>query len=196
VAGHGRGAQDDNELRTGAGGAGFAVMPDDGAGASRLRGRWLQGLFAPALAWAIFWFGFLLLGEQFEVLNPVSEGNPLHNAFEEFIPPLVAIAPAGAITALVIRFWPGFLRFPKQAALSRVLVSFLLAAPIVAIAVLIIASAVCMMLEPPPWKSDNPQYFPAVFWYAPLFTIALTPVTTVVAAWWWAVRRKTGRRGE
>jgi hypothetical protein len=41
-----------------------------------------------------------------------------------------------------------------------------------------------MVLEPPSWKPDNPQYFPAAFWYAPLGTIVLTPVATVVAAWW------------
>jgi hypothetical protein len=169
-------------------------MPDEGADASRLRGRWLQGLFALALAWALFWLGIWLLGEQFEVPNPLPEGNRLHDVFEEYIPPLVAIVLAGAVTTLVIRFWPGFLLVPKQVASSRVLVSLLLVASIVAIALLIIVSAVCMVLEPPPWKSDNPQYFPAVFWYAPLWTIVLTPVATVVAAWWWVVQRWMQRR--
>jgi len=169
-------------------------MPDAGADADRLRGRWLQGLFALALAWALFWLGIWVLGEQFEVPNPVPEGNPLHDVFEEYIPPLVAIVLAGAVTSLGIRFWPGFFRVPKQMASSRVLVSLVLAAPIVAIALLILVSAVCMVLEPPPWKFDNPQYFPALFWYAPLWTMVLTPVATVVAAWWWAVQRRTETR--
>lgn len=162
--------------------------------AGRLRDRWLQGLFALALAWALFWLGIWLFGEQFEVPSPVPEGNRLHDVFEEYSPPLVAIVLAGALTTLGIRSWPGIFRLPRQVASSRVLVSLLLSAPIVAIALLIVASTVCMVLEPPPWKSDNPQYFPAVFWYAPLGTIVLTPVATVVAAWWWAVRRRAERR--
>lgn len=54
------------------GGTGCAVMPDEGIDAGRLRDRWLQGLFALALAWALFWLGIWLLGEQFEVPNPVA----------------------------------------------------------------------------------------------------------------------------
>lgn len=169
-------------------------MPDEGANGRRLRDRWLQGLFALALAWALFWLGIWLLGEQLEVPNPVPEGNRLHDVFEEYIPPLVAIVVAGAVTILGMRLWPDSFRVPNQVASSRVLVSLLLAAPIVALALLILVSAVCIVLEPPPWKSDNPQYFPAVFWYAPLWTIVLTPVATIVAAWWWVVRRLMQRR--
>lgn len=168
-------------------------MPDEGIGASRRRDRWLQGLFALALAWTLFWLGIWLFGEQIGVMNPVPEGNLLHNVFEEYLPPLVVIVLAGAVTTLGVRFWPGFFRVPRQVASSRVLVSLLLAAPIVAIALLIVLVAVGMALEPPPWKSDNPQYIPAVFWVAPLGTIVLTPVATVVAAWWWAIWRGTAR---
>jgi hypothetical protein len=168
-------------------------MPDEGIDASRLRDRWLQGLFALALAWTLFWLGIWLFGEQIDVLNPVPEGNRLHNVFEDYIPPLVVIVLAGAVTTLGVRFWPGFFRVPRQVASSRVLVSLLLAAPIVAIALLIVLVAAGMALEPPPWNSDNPQYIPAVFWVAPLGTIVLTPVATVVAAWWWAIWRGTAR---
>ena len=174
---------------------GKVVMMDEGIDAGRPRDRWLQGLFALALAWAFFWLGIWLLGEQFEVPDTVPEGNRLHDIFEEYIPPFVATMLAGAVTTLGIRFWPGFFHVPGRVASSRVLVSLLLAMPIVAIILLIVVSAVCMALEPPPWKSDNPQYFPAVLWYAPLGTIALTPVASVVAAWWWVVRRRAEGRG-
>jgi len=174
------------------GGTGCAVMTDEGMAARRLRDRCLQGLFALALAWTLFWLGIGLFGQQIEGLNPVPEGNRLHDVLEEYIPPLVVIVLAGAVTTLVIRFWPGFLRVPSRVASSRVLVSLLLAVPIVAIALLIVLSAVGLALEPPPWKSDNPQYIPVVFWVVPLGTIVLTPVATLVAAWWWVVRRHAG----
>lgn len=72
-----------------------------------LRQRWLQALFALALAWVVFWVGVALSG-QMEVPNPAPEGHWLHGAIEDFAPPLLAVALAGVATALVIRRWPCF----------------------------------------------------------------------------------------
>lgn len=169
-------------------------MPDEGIDTGLLRDRWLPGVFALALAWTLFWLGVWLLGHQIDALNPAPEGTRLHDAFENSVPPLVAIVLAGAGTTLGIRSWPGFLRITGEVSLSRILVSLLLAAPLVALALLIVLGAVGLALDPPPWKTDNPQYIPAVFWVAPLGAIVLAPVATVVAAWWWAIRRGTDRR--
>jgi hypothetical protein len=168
-------------------------MQDDERDGTRLRDRLLRGLFALALAWTLLSSGIWILGEQFGVPNPAPEGTWLHIAIEDALPPLVAIGLAGVITTLVIRFLPGFLHFPQQVTSSRILLAFTLAAPLVALFLLISVSTLFVALEPPPWRSDNPQYFPAVFWYAPLLTTALTPVGTVIAAWWWVLRREKRR---
>jgi hypothetical protein len=145
-------------------------------------------LFALALAWALLWLGFWVFGEQLEALNPLAEGYRLHALSEEYLPPLVFVLLAGVVTAIVVRFWPGFLRLPLSVTPLRVLLTLLLAVPIVALALVVALIAVSLAIEPPPWESDNLQYVPLVFWVAPLGTMALTPIISLVVAWWWIIQ--------
>ena len=171
---------------------GQKLMPTWKTNAGRLRERWLQAMFLLTLAWALFWFISLWYPELIKALNPSPEGHWTHLWIEDLVLLLVTATVAGVSAAIVFRFWPGFLRVPRQATSLRVLISLIFAAPITGIALFFVLGAVSLALDPPWLIRDNPQYIPAVFWIAPLGTIMFTPVASVVGSWLWAVRRNKG----
>jgi len=152
----------------------------------------LQGLFVLALAWTGLGTAFLL-PERWSK-GPVfgAEGEAIHRFVEDFFPPLVALVVAGIVALVLFRLVPRFLRVPEASSVGRVVFRLLVAVPVVFVALLVFFIALGLVLDPPPWDSENPQYIPQVFFLATFGPAWLAPLATVIAAGIWT-RRKDGR---
>jgi hypothetical protein len=149
--------------------------------------RWLQVLLSFAILWAVIPLP-LGLGDWI-VARFTPEGHRLHGAMELVAGPLVVAICAVLLTALVRRFARGLLRLPDSVPPRRIFFRVALCLPLALLATFILFVGVSLILEPPPWKSDDVQHVPIVFFLATIGPILLTPVVAVVAAWWWLRRR-------
>jgi hypothetical protein len=151
--------------------------------------RWLQVLFALAVVWAVI---PLPLGlSDLIVARFTPEGHPLHQVFEAALGPVVIALVTVVVAVLIRRCARGFLRLPDHVTLPAVLIRVVLFLPVALVAWFVVFAAISLILEPPPWKSDNPQHVPIIFFLGTLGPMLLTPLGAVILAWWW-VRRRAG----
>jgi hypothetical protein len=146
-------------------------------------------LFILALAWAFLLSGMALLGERVGTLAPAREGSGLHTVAEIWLPGLVAVVAAIALSALLAKLRPRFLTVPRRVSSFRLCVTLLVTAVIVGVAVLLVLIVVTMVLDPPGPHPENVQYISLVFWLPPLVAAVVTPAASVLIAWRWTIRQ-------
>lgn len=138
-------------------------------------------LFPFTLPWIpLFYFAEYLYG-----LAP--EGSVLHNLFESLIVP-GALVVSALFSIALYRLWPSFLRVkgkvPVWFAVKKIVINTLL----VFIALTVLTVLISLLIDPPPWESDNPQYIPMVFFAVVFFPPLLTPIFALIAIWGSIVR--------
>ncbi|MDH4038588.1 MAG: hypothetical protein OEX18_13435 [Candidatus Krumholzibacteria bacterium] len=149
--------------------------------------RWLRILFALAVVWAVIPFPLGFADWIVERFAP--EGHPLHHILELALGPAIVAAAAVLVAALVRRFAHSFLRLPDSVTLRSLLYHVLAFLPVACMVWFVVFSIISIIIEPPPWKSDNVQYVPIIFFLATSGPLMLTPLGAVVTAWWWLRRR-------
>ena len=149
--------------------------------------RWLQIMFSLAVVWAVVPFPLGL--SDWIIARFTPEGHPLHGALDLVLGPAVIAVAAVFVAALVRRFARRFLRLPEHVTLRTLLIRVVLFVPLAFVSCFAFFAAISLIIEPPPWKSDNVQHVPIFFFLATLGPMLLTPIVAVVAAWWWIRRR-------
>lgn len=152
--------------------------------------RWLQVMFSLALVWALVPFPLIVSEWAAGRLRPSPYAS--RGGLNELLEAAVIAIAAVIVMALLRRFAPRFLHVPEDTAPRTVVTRFLLMVPPALVACFLFFAAISLVLEPPPWKSDNPQHVPVIFFLATLGPLLLTPTAAVIAAWWW-IRRKALR---
>ncbi|HHD64412.1 MAG TPA: hypothetical protein ENK96_08650 [Desulfobulbaceae bacterium] len=136
----------------------------------------LRLLFPLTLPWVP-----LFLSADF-FYNAVPEGRWLHSIIEDFLVPAFLVASI-IFSILLYRLWPGFLRVQGRVSVWFIFTRIIVNTFLVYIILTVVTVLVSLLIDPPPWKSDNPQYIPmvffTVFFYPPLFT----PLFALIAIW-------------
>jgi hypothetical protein len=115
--------------------------------------------------------------------------NEVADAVWNWLLPVVAVAAACMITALLVRLTPRFLEIPERVTSLRLWLSLVVISAIVALALWLIPLVVTSFVDPPGPREDV-QYIPIAFWIAPWAAGALTPVISILIAWRWTRRAK------
>ena len=136
----------------------------------------LQAIFPLTLPW----FPLLLFAN--ELTKALSEGGVLHNFSENL---LISFSLAGsAFLCLILYRWrPGFLKIPKTVSFLFLLTRSIINTLGMYIIVTIIVALISLLLDPPPWKSDNVQYIPLIFFAIIFYPPVLTPSLAVISVW-------------
>lgn len=148
-----------------------------------MRGRELSLAFALGLAWAtwyyILWAFTLLANEWLDMpYSPVLDWLSIP----------AALMAGLALTGILARFWPTFLRVPESVSRLRLMGRLLVYTPLV-LMVLVVLFAVIAGLDE--WLTGDPRdtwYGTAVFFAAMWYPALLTPAVTCVFVWWATLR--------
>ena len=142
----------------------------------------LQVLFPLTLPW----FPLLLFAN--ELTKALSEGNMLHNLSENLLISL-SLAGSGFLCLILYRWRPGFLKVPKTVSFLFLLTRSIINTLGMYVVVTIIVALITLLLDPPPWKSDNVQYIPLIFFAIVFYPPVLTPSLAVISVWRSTVRQ-------
>jgi hypothetical protein len=142
----------------------------------------LQGLFPLTLPW----IPLFLFADHFYDAAP--EGSRWHHVIEILLVP--AFLFGGVLLSLLLyRLWPGFLRVPGRVPIWFLVTRILANTLIVYVVLTLLTVFVSLLIDPPPWKSDNLQYIPLVFFAVVFYPPLLTPIIALIAIWRSIIRK-------
>lgn len=157
-----------------------------------LREHVLQMLFSLSLVWAVY--PLLLMPVDLIVsLIPLHEGHVLHIWAEHLSFVMAVMIVSIALIVLIIYLAPDFLHVTSEMRVFLPLVSLIVSVPFVYAALLAFFVVVGIVMEPPPWSSDNPQYIPVVFYTAGIGPYLMTPSASIIAGGAWSKRYEKRR---
>ena len=142
----------------------------------------LRLLFPMTLPWVP-----LFLSADY-LFKAMPEGTPLHGFLEHLLVP-GGLALSVLFSMLLYRIWPGFLRISQKVPLGFLITRTLLNLVLVYVILTVVTLVVSLLLDPPPWQSENPQYIPLVFFAVVFYPPMLTPTLTIIAIWRSIVKR-------
>lgn len=149
---------------------------------SWVRDNALRILFPLTLPWVPL---FLSVDYFYKVMP---EGSRLHNLIEYLLVAGFLVASI-FFSILLYRLWPGFLRVSGGVSIWFVVTKIIVNTVFVYIALTVVTVLVSLVIDRPPWKSDNLQYIPYVFFAIVFYPPLLTPVFAVMAVWRSIVRK-------
>ena len=125
------------------------------------------------------------------LFRAMPEGTLLHDLLEHLLVP-GALALSILVAILMYRIWPGFLRIDQKVPIgfliSRTMINLILVYAVLTAVTLVLS----LLLDPPPWQSENPQYIPLVFFAVVFYPPTLTPPLAIIAIWRSIVKRTAG----
>ncbi len=145
----------------------------------------LRLLFPLTLPWVPL---FLSADHLFKAMP---EGSLFHGFLEHLLIP-GALALSILFSLLLYRIWPGFLRIAQKVPFGFLITRTLINLILVYVILTVLTVAVSLLLDPPPWQSENPQYIPLVFFAVVFFPPTLTPTLAIIAIWRSIVKRTAG----
>ncbi|NNK84541.1 MAG: hypothetical protein HKO91_03185, partial [Desulfobacterales bacterium] len=116
----------------------------------------LRILFPFTLPWIPLFFS----AEYFYKVIP--EGKEFHDLIEILLIP-AALVVSILFSVILYRFWPAFLRVDGKVTVWFIVKKLLVNTLLVFILLTVVTALVSLFIDPPPWKSDNPQYIPIIF---------------------------------
>ncbi len=119
------------------------------------------------------------------------EGTLLHGLLEHLMVP-GALALCILLSILLYRIWPAFLRIPQKVPIGFLLTRTLINLVLVYVILTVVTLVASLLLDPPPWQSENPQYIPLVFFAVVFFPPTLTPTLAIIAIWRSIVKQTEG----
>ena len=126
------------------------------------------------------WVPLFLFANDF--YNAMPEGSKFHNLIENLLVPAFLIVSV-LLSILLYRLWPSFLRVPGRVSVRFLLIRIIVNTLLVYVALTIITILVSLLLDPPPWKSNNLQYIPLVFFAVVFYPPLLTPKVSLITIW-------------
>ncbi|MBT8358712.1 MAG: hypothetical protein KJO61_13200 [Deltaproteobacteria bacterium] len=136
----------------------------------------LRILFPFTLPWIPLFFS----AEYF--YNVIPEGKWFHDLIEIFLIP-AALVVSMLFSVMLYRLWPAFLRVEGKVTVWFIVKKLLVNSLLVFIVLTVVTVLVSLFADPPPWKSDNPQYIPIVFFTVVFYPPLLTPMFVLIAMW-------------
>jgi NADH:ubiquinone oxidoreductase subunit 6 (subunit J) len=136
----------------------------------------LRILFPFTLPWIPLFFS----AEYF--YNVIPEGKWFHDLIEILLIP-AALVVSMLFSVMLYRFWPTFLRVEGKVTLWFIVKKLLVNTLLVFVVLTVVTVLVSLFADPPPWKSDNPQYIPIVFFTIVFYPPLLTPTFVLIAMW-------------
>ena len=117
-----------------------------------------------------------------DIYNAVPEGHRYHTLIENLLVP--AFLSFSVLLSIVLyRFGPGFLRVPGRVPVSFWVLRVIIHPLVIYILLTILTLFVSLLLDPPPWNSNNPQYIPLVFFAVVFYPPLLTPIVAFITIW-------------
>lgn len=141
-----------------------------------LRQNSFRLLFPLTLPWIPL---FLFANDLYSI---VPDENRFHHVFENLLIPLSLLLSV-FLSWLLYRGWPAFLLIPKKVSLRFLVTQVIFKTLFVYIFLTAITIVFSILLDPPPWKTDNLQYIPLVFFAVIFYPVLLTPPVAIVAIW-------------
>lgn len=117
-----------------------------------------------------------------DIYNAVPEGHRYHTWIENLLVPAF-LTFSVLLSIILYRFWPSFLRVPGRIPARVWVIRILVHPPLIYILLTILTLPVSLLLDPPPWNSNNPQYIPLVFFAVVFYPPLLTPMVTLITIW-------------
>ena len=160
-----------------------------------------KGTFKDSIAWVGYnalrllfpltlpWVPLFLSADS--LFKAMPEGTLLHGLLEHLLVP-GALALCILLSILLYRTWPGFLRIPQKVPLGFLITRTLINLVLVYVILTVVTLAASLLLDPPPWQSENPQYIPLVFFAVVFYPPTLTPPLAIIAIWRSIVKRTAG----
>ena len=136
----------------------------------------LQAIFPFTLPWFPLFFVYN------DLIHAFPEGSLLHNISEKFPVPF-SLAASILLCLPLYRWQPDLLKIPATVSFPFLLVRGVVNTPLMYVAITIAVALISLLLDPPPWKSDNLQYIPLVFFTVFFYPPVLTPALAVVSIW-------------
>jgi len=136
----------------------------------------LRVLFPFTLPWIPLFFS----AEYF--YNVIPEGKWFHDLIEILLIP-AALVVSMLFSVMLYRLWPAFLRVDGKVTIWFIVKKLLVNTLLVFVVLTVITVLVSLFVDPPPWKSDNPQYIPIVFFAIVFYPPLLTPMFVLIAMW-------------
>ncbi len=141
-----------------------------------LRENILKLSFPLTLPWIpLFWVADFLY-------RKFPEGNSLHNFIE------ILLVPGGLgisifLSLVIYRLLPEFLSISQKVPLKLWLYALISRSVIVYLGLLLLTFILSLVVDPPPWNSENPQYIPLVFFTIVFYPPLLTPPIAIIVIW-------------
>ena len=142
----------------------------------RFRVNVLRLFFPLTLPWIPLFWAAESLSRNFP------EGSSLHNVIEIFLV-LGGLGVSIFLSLVIYRLLPEFLRIPKKVSLKIWLYTFITRSVIVYLGLLFLTFILFLVVDPPPWNSENPQYIPVVFFAIVFYPPLLAPPITIIVIW-------------